>query len=235
MNLKNMLKRLTSNYRKDEESNVYKLFATAAAEIEEVRQAFEELEDSYGIEKAKGESLDLIGEDLRQPRIGMSDEEYRPRLRFKAAMNRSMTDINSVNTSLKSILGDNFKRLREDYAKEPASVVAEIGRLYPIMPFSEIQNILAGGVRLKWAVKKRQDDLVRIQMVGRTHKKQTYFPFALEYIDITGGMQHGIHCRRNTTRIYALEGLENTKQEGVFYFGNYTRKYVQKRMEVEQN
>lgn len=102
MNLKNMLKRLTFNYTKVEGSNVYKLFSIVALSVEELKELFEKISSWQGISNAEGTTLDLIGEDVRQKRNGMTDDEYRLQLRFKNSLNRSGTDINSVNNIIKS-------------------------------------------------------------------------------------------------------------------------------------
>lgn len=215
MNLRNMLSRLTWNYRKDEDSNIYKLFATLAPEIEHLKEAFEKIESWGGIENAEGTTLDLIGEDVRQERLSMSDEQYRQRLRFRAAVNRSDADINSVNTAMRAIAGANYVRLYEAEKKEPylepAAVIAQIQKLYPDMPFREMEHILAAGVRLLWEIQREERMPLHLGIATRKTKEFTIYPSVAEDMQNEKSLYIGIAMsKRKEDTIYpsAVEDLE---------------------------
>lgn len=181
MNLKNMLKRITSNYIKDRKSNNHKLFSTVSASVEELKEVFEKVESWQGIENAEGETLDMIGEDVRQKRLGLTDEEYRPKLRYRISLNKSGTDINSVNTALRSIIGNNFMRMDEGYEQEkysePASIVVEVSNYEKAINYTEIDNILAAGVRIYFKAERQVQSKIYFASVSISGEDITIYPF----------------------------------------------------------
>lgn len=193
MTLKNILKRLTWNYNKNEESNVYKIFASIAPEIELIKGIFEKIEKWRGTDNAEGTTLDLIGEDVQQKRLGMSDAQYRPMLKFRSSLNRSNTDINSVNNALKSITSDNFLRLYEgpdhpDYI-EPASIILSIKDYSDNIQYSEVDRILAAGVRAIWRVEKEVTDIIYIASALTCGEEITVYPYNISEIEVRGSIK----------------------------------------------
>lgn len=158
MNLENMLKRLTSNYNKDKKSGVYKLFASIAPEIEILKNTFDRISSWQGTDNACGTTLDLIGEDVMQARRGMTDSQYRPMLKLRYAVNRSETDINSVNTFADKLLGKDFIKLEEafvnEFYKEPAAIIFYLSNTNIDIPYASIEDIIAAGVRIIWLLYK---------------------------------------------------------------------------------
>ena len=200
MNLKNMITRLTSNYNKNENSNIYKLFSILAPEIEFLKELFEKIESWQGIKNAEGNALDLIGDDVRQERLGLTDEQYRPMLRFKVSLNKSNADIDSVNTAIKSITEDNFIRLHEgyDYINEPASIVIRLKSFDKNVRYDLIDNILAAGVRANLKVEKQTLDRLYIGSVTLCGETTTVYPYNIREIEsvakvyIAAGLVTGI-------------------------------------------
>ena len=200
MNLKNMITRLTSNYNKNENSNIYKLFSILAPEIEFLKELFEKIESWQGIKNAEGNALDLIGDDVRQERLGLTDEQYRPMLRFKVSLNKSNADIDSVNTAIKSITEDNFIRLHEgyDYINEPASIVIRLKSFDKNVRYDLIDNILAAGVRANLKVEKQTLDRLYIGSVTLCGETTTVYPYNIREIEsvakvyIAAGLGTGI-------------------------------------------
>ena len=193
MHLKNMLKRLTWNYNKNEESNIYKLFACIAPEIEFLKELLTKVESWRGTDNAQGKTLDLIGEDVRQERLGMSDNEYRPMLKFRSSLNRSNTDINSVNNSMKSITNNNYLRLYEgpnhpDY-NEPASIIVSIKEYTDDISYNEIDKVLAAGVRAIWRVEKEAKGGILIATALTCGEEITVYPYDVREITVTGKME----------------------------------------------
>ena len=200
MNLKNMITRLTSNYNKNENSNIYKLFSIVAPEVEFLKELFEKIESWQGINNAEGNALDLIGDDVRQERFGLTDEQYRPMLRFKISLNRGNADIDSVNTALKSITENNFIRLHEgyDYINEPASIVIRLKSFDKNVRYDLIDNILAAGVRANLKVEKQTLDKIYIASVALCGETTTVYPYNIREIEsvakvyIAAGLGTGI-------------------------------------------
>lgn len=185
MNLKNMITRLTSNYNKNENSNIYKLFSILAPEVECLKDIFEKIESWQGIKNAQGHALDLIGDDVRQERLGLNDEQYRPMLRFKVSLNKSNADIDSVNTAIKSITEDNFIRLHEgyDYINEPASIVIRLKSFDKNVRYDLIDDILAAGVRANLKVEKQTLDRIYVGSVTLCGETTTIYPYNIRTIE----------------------------------------------------
>ncbi|MGP1567994.1 MAG: hypothetical protein ACTTHM_04700 [Peptoanaerobacter stomatis] len=187
MNLKNMITRLTSNYNKNESSNVYKLFSIISSEIESLKAVFDKIESWRSIRNAEGTTLDLIGEDIMQDRQGMSDEQYRPMLRFKSSLNKSATDINSVNTTLKSITDNAFIRIHEGYnyrdINEPASIMIELKEYNPNIQYEMIDTILAAGVRAYARAISQTQGTIYMASATLYGETTTVYPYKIERIE----------------------------------------------------
>ena len=187
MNLKNMITRLTSNYNKNESSNVYKLFSIISIEIESLKAVFDKIESWRSIRNAEGTTLDLIGEDIMQDRQGMSDEQYRPMLRFKSSLNKSATDINSVNTALKSITDNAFIRIHEGYnyrdINEPASIMIELKEYNPNIQYEMIDTIRAAGVRAHLRAIAEIKDCINIKSLNINAEEITIYPYNIKQIN----------------------------------------------------
>ncbi|TRW26215.1 hypothetical protein FL857_05885 [Criibacterium bergeronii] len=188
MNLKNMLKRLTFNYTKVEGSNVYKLFSIVALSVEELKELFEKISSWQGISNAEGTTLDLIGEDVRQKRNGMTDDEYRLQLRFKNSLNRSGTDINSVNNIIKSFSKDEFIKIKDatddEYFKEPAAIVIYMSNNSKNILNNKFEAAVAAGVRTIWLIYR--DDL---KSTLKLEDKKTDYQSRMY---VTGEIQSGV-------------------------------------------
>ena len=198
MNLKNMITRLTSNYNKNENSNIYKLFSILAPEVECLKDIFEKIESWQGIKNAQGHALDLIGDDVRQERLGLNDEQYRPMLRFKVSLNKSNADIDSVNTAIKSITEDNFIRLHEgyNYINEPASIVIRLKSFDKNVRYDLIDDILAAGIRANLKVEKQTHDKLYIASEMLYGETTTVYPYNVGVI-------------KNTAKVYVGAGYSS--------------------------
>lgn len=80
----NLVKRLSSAYRKDQGSNLYKLMLAISQELDEIEQAIEQVRDSHFVELASGKSLDMLAKIFNIKRsAGESDEDLRGRLQVE--------------------------------------------------------------------------------------------------------------------------------------------------------
>lgn len=189
MTLKNMLKRLTSNYLKIENSNIYKIFSLVAMPVEELKCLFDKINSWQGIKNAEGYTLDLIGEDVRQKREGRTDEEYRPILRFKNSLNFSGTDINSVNNSMVNISEGNYISLVEGFStesKEPACVILNLKEYNQNIDYDKIDEVIAAGVRAYLIVEKDFKKNYYIASALLTGETITVFPYNVGEIESRG-------------------------------------------------
>lgn len=191
MNLKNMITRLTSNYSKLKDSNIYKLFSMVASQIEELKETFEKISSWQGIENASGSTLDMIGEDVRAVRLGLADEEYRALLRFKISLDKGMTDINSINNAMKSITKDNYIRLYEGYNEynEPASIKAMLKKYDENIPYEKMDTLLSAGVNLYITAETETKSKLYVASTTLSGEILTVFPYNLKEISVSGKVE----------------------------------------------
>lgn len=191
MNLKNMITRLTSNYSKLKDSNIYKLFSMVASQSEELKETFEKISSWQGIENASGSTLDMIGEDVRAVRLGLADEEYRALLRFKISLDKGMTDINSINNAMKSITKDNYIRLYEGYNEynEPASIKAMLKKYDENIPYEKMDTLLSAGVNLYITAETETKSKLYVASTTLSGEILTVFPYNLKEISVSGKVE----------------------------------------------
>lgn len=191
MNLKNMITRLTSNYSKLKDSNIYKLFSMVASQSEELKETFEKISSWQGIENASGSTLDMIGEDVRAVRLGLADEEYRALLRFKISLDKGMTDINSINNAMKSITEDNYIRLYEGYNEynEPASIKAMLKKYDENIPYEKMDTLLSAGVNLYITAETETKSKLYVASTTLSGEILTVFPYNLKEISVSGKVE----------------------------------------------
>jgi hypothetical protein len=96
INLRDMLQKLTDNYDKSPQSNIGRLLFIINEQINDLLQTLDTMELWRDIDQAQGTTLDLIGQNVAQPRGAASDPVYRILLKSKIARNLSNGDINSV-------------------------------------------------------------------------------------------------------------------------------------------
>ncbi|WP_425447723.1 hypothetical protein [Dethiothermospora halolimnae] len=152
MILEKMLNRLTDNYRKDKDSNIYKLFAIIAPEIEELNQAIKDIKTVKDVDTATGYHLDRIGSNVKEYRGNKNDDKYRQFIKTKIKANLSKGDIETLNEVAEVVIGDNFISLTELwnnplYDNEQAALLLNFEPNNLTIPF-ELERVAAGGVRL---------------------------------------------------------------------------------------
>lgn len=91
-----LIQLLTSNYKKDKESNIGKLFLIITDELDEVRDNLNKIEEYRDVDSATGKTLDKIGSNIRQFRGVSTDEIYRLLIKYKLRGISSTGDINEI-------------------------------------------------------------------------------------------------------------------------------------------
>lgn len=122
-----LVKRLTSNYKRDPTSNIGRLMAVIELEIQEIRDTLKTIELYRLIDNATGVTLDNIGKNVLQERGAMDDVRYRMFLKVKIRANRSGGQIDTLNEIMDALLDDHFLGVREiwsdpSYGNEPAAL-----------------------------------------------------------------------------------------------------------------
>lgn len=79
----NLAKNLPDAYRKDSESNNFKILEIERRANNEMREMLEEIAKTFDIDKATGATLDLYGKRFGQPRGKATDDQYRMMIKSK--------------------------------------------------------------------------------------------------------------------------------------------------------
>lgn len=133
--------RLPDSYRKDKESNNYKLLELNSLAVSDLKEEFRAIIDSLDIEKAEGKTLDLFGQMLDQNRGLLNDTQYKYMLYTRIGRNVSRGDYKSImdvivrmfNTEHGNVVLDDFSIQEADepckvrLAKFPLFVLVEAG------------------------------------------------------------------------------------------------------------
>lgn len=96
-----MLGRLSSAFRKDQESNNYKILQVQAEELGQLAEVMEDIISSQILETATGESLDHLAALIDLDRNGLSDDDFRNLIattQLFRPSNGTLSDIKTVVT-----------------------------------------------------------------------------------------------------------------------------------------
>lgn len=92
-------------YNKEPTSNFAKLMQLFKYDSDQFQEVLRELDNSLSLDDATGYALDLWGDMYRQPRSGMTDEQYRYAIRQKMAIYMAKSDYNSIINVLSFVVG----------------------------------------------------------------------------------------------------------------------------------
>ncbi|MCZ8518894.1 hypothetical protein [Paenibacillus caseinilyticus] len=160
--VKDIVKRLTDVFTKGPNSNLGKLLAIMAGQLQAYEEAQNRVHDWREIDQARGSTLDRIGQMVQQPRGVASDSVYRIMLKSKIAQNLSEGDINTIIRVLSIALNVDPSeiRIREEYtaAVDPEPAAISITKL-PLATLNAagmtlnqfarvVQRTVAAGVRV---------------------------------------------------------------------------------------
>ena len=115
MTVEDQITRLPDAYAKAPDSVNYRILHLDAADRDEMRAALDRVRAWRSLDHAEGAALDMIGRDLDLPRGGMSDIEYRRRLRLRVATILSSGEIERFNEILDALMGRAFIGLQEGW------------------------------------------------------------------------------------------------------------------------
>ena len=125
MRIADYINALPDAYRKDRDSNNYKLLYLEYLLVNGLREDIEAVDTVMDIFKATGGTLDLYGDMYRQARGSLTDEQYRIIILQRIARNWAGGDYNSTVQALASVLGvspSEFRLVEEDNPRRIAVV-----------------------------------------------------------------------------------------------------------------
>ncbi|MBI6864619.1 DUF2612 domain-containing protein [Lysinibacillus sp. RSDA_15] len=123
-----IVKRLSDYFDKTPDSNISKLMSIFAAEAKEVKATNDRIRQWRNIDDAEGDGLDLIGQNVNQPRGIATDEVYRILLKSKIARNLSDGTIDMIIQVLAILLSVDHKMIKikekwnDSEEPEPAAI-----------------------------------------------------------------------------------------------------------------
>lgn len=154
---------LTDAFAKSEKSNIGKLFIIVDEQITAIKTALERAEEWRDLDKAKGQTLDLLGDNISQLRGRATDEVFRVLIRGKAARNVSDGTVNRIVGALAKTLNCPHDQIHivssiEEEEDEPAAIIVKRAPIESLIQvglsqnqFSQmVQRTVAGGVRVAY-------------------------------------------------------------------------------------
>ncbi|UYT83936.1 DUF2612 domain-containing protein [Priestia megaterium] len=155
-----MISKLTDLFTRNENSNIGKIIRVISDELTSVQTALETTEEWRDIDTAEGTTLDLIGENIGQPRNKTDDEEFRLLIKTKIFSNLSIGDIESVNQLLRIYLGHQFISVQEGWNLDKGTPFDGAAATLFItvkgdgntkgLPIDRTSRIVASGVGTQW-------------------------------------------------------------------------------------
>lgn len=158
--VKQLVSLFTDHFRKDEESNTYKLMQLFSDELQLLEETNNRIIEWRNIDKAEGKQLDLIGQNVVQSRGTATDEVYRIVLKTKVAQNLADGTLNGLIRAIAYVLQVDKKEIqvREMWSilNMPAALAIEAIPIDKITAanltndeFEKIlQSLVAGGIKL---------------------------------------------------------------------------------------
>ena len=158
--VKQLVSLFTDHFRKDEESNTYKLMQLFSDELQLLEETNNRIIEWRNIDKAEGKALDLIGQNVVQPRGTATDEVYRIMLKTKIARNLADGTLNGLITAIAYVLQVDKREIKVtemwDLLNQPACIAVEAIPLDKIqqanITMNEFETILksfvAAGVKI---------------------------------------------------------------------------------------
>ena len=169
---------LTDNYRKDENSNNYKILDLGHREHKEIMRNLRLIQLWRDMDNAEGFTLDKIGKNVLELREGRDDPEYRKAIKIKIRGNLSAGTIEDFNAICGILFDENFIGIseawhQEMYNFEPAAVVLTVSYLaqeqveFFLRERAILENIVkAGGVRIYCTVSTEHSEMSTLFKIG---------------------------------------------------------------------
>lgn len=188
--VKSVVRLFTDHFRKDPESNTYKLMQLFSDELELLKETNNRIMDWRDIDKAEGMTLDLIGKNVLQPRGRLNDAAYRIALKSKIARNLANGTLNGFIQAVAYILQvDTSKVIVREMWREaddaatlaletlPLDVIGK-GNLTTSDFIAFLQSLVAAGVRILMVASAHID----ITCVDKTYDYPVFYLYCNEVV-----------------------------------------------------
>ena len=237
--------RLPERFRKPTNKDLYYVLYNGSEELE---AGFRTIEDSRHLDKAEGETLDLLGANVGEFRAdGMGDDLYRLYIKVRIISNLSIGDIPTINYVMSTLLGDKYLSIKEGFLdgefmyEEPAALRMSIHHSAEHLPYEIMDRIKAAGIRILideiYATELRLesrsgDSSYKVWLCGEHPCGDIPYRYAIgEKIDVGFGLKSNRYDSENAYG-YAGEGYKagelrrNDKDVEIRYVQNFDRAEV---------
>lgn len=156
-------RRLPERFRKPNNLDLYYVLYDGYGEIE---KGFKDINNSRNIDKAKGKTLDKLGSNVGQFRLGEDDDLYRQLIKVRIIANMSIGSIPVINKVLSILVKDVYLGLEEAYLinewdNEPAAFRLILNKYAGKLPYEIIERIKAAGVRVLFELRYRESIILK--------------------------------------------------------------------------
>lgn len=133
-NKSNHVKNLPDTYRKDSESNNYKILEIERSACETLRETLESVYDILDLEKARGATLDMYGERVGQLRGNATDEQYIIMIKAKIMRNMANGSYKTICDAVCATFGCDKSDIMFEETSEPCTINATV---FPVTQINE--------------------------------------------------------------------------------------------------
>lgn len=130
----NHAKNLPDTYRKDVDSNNYKILEIERSACERLRDALRDIYGILDIDNARGKTLDMYGERVGQLRGNATDEQYIVMIKAKIMRNMANGSYNAICDAICATFGCEKSDILIEETAEPCHVNASV---FPVTQINE--------------------------------------------------------------------------------------------------
>lgn len=207
-------RRLPERFRKPNNLDLYYVLYGGYGEIE---KGFKDINNSRNIDKAKGETLDKLGSNVGQFRLGEDDDLYRQLIKVRIIANMSIGSIPVINKVLSILVKDVYLGLEEAYLidewdNEPAAFRLILNKYAGKLPYEIIERIKAAGVRVLFELRYRESVILKEKTdayTSRLYPVSTYHQCGSIY-------KHQYVGKKINSNIKLPNGAKNRSNRKVF-------------------
>ena len=207
-------RRLPERFRKPNNLDLYYVLYDGYGEIE---KGFKDINNSRNIDKARGETLDKLGSNVGQFRLGEDDDLYRQLIKVRIIANMSIGSIPVINKVLSILVKDVYLGLEEAYLidewdNEPAAFRLILNKYAGKLPYEIIERIKAAGVRVLFELRYRESVILKEKTdtyTSRLYPVSTYYQCGSIY-------KHQYVGKKINSNIKLPNGARNGSNRKVF-------------------
>jgi hypothetical protein len=160
--LDTLLSRLPGHFKKDKDSNNYKLLSLVAKQSGDNQALADTIQRFWDVDQAEGIGLNRLGKDEGLSRGSYDNETYRKLIKIQYIVNLSEGDRESINAILRAYMGEEFFFVEEgwnSFLEEPASMIITTGPTVGNFPFELLERIKATAIRIYFSAQAIADQL----------------------------------------------------------------------------